>query len=136
MEKSSASTMDLVTAFADSVGKYSYYIFKDPKSANRHYRKFTKALRRLALLGDHGFVALGSLLNHENTAVRVTAASYLINYSTEDSIRVLTEAKKAKNRAVSMLAIVTLKRWEMGSYLDPATGREIKRQNAPAPKRS
>jgi hypothetical protein len=128
MNKNILSIADWINVFVDSVLKYSDLIFKDSNAANHQYERFTEAVRQLGQFGDDGLSKLAGLLNDERIVIRVTAASYLIHFRTDEALRVLRAAAKQENRAVSMLAIVTLKRWETGSYLDPVTGKEVKRK--------
>ena len=50
--------------------------------------------------------------------------TFFIHYRTDKALEVLRAAAK-EERGIAMLAIVTLKRWEMGSYLDAASGKEV-----------
>ena len=113
-----------VSTFENAVLKHSEFMFKDSGLANRHFDAYTKALKQLAELGDDGLSALSRLLDSENTVIRVTTACYLIHYSTSKAIKILKAAAK-EERGIAMLAIVTLKKWELGRYLDPASGKEV-----------
>jgi len=128
MERKSHNITDWVKVFVDSVLMYGDYILKDSNAANRHYENYIKALNHLNEYGDAGLSALANLLNDDRMVVRVMAASYLIHYSTDKALNVLNEAAKARDRAISMLAIITIRRWDLGWYLDPATGKEAVRQ--------
>ena len=75
-------------------------------------------------MGDAGLSGLAVLLDDENHVIRETTAAYLIHRYTDKAIKVLTAAAEAE-RPIGGLAIVTLKRWELGRYLDPATGHEV-----------
>lgn len=114
-----------VSAFADSVLKHVEFSVNDPEVANRHFGVYMAALNRLAGFGEEGLSALAKLMDHENRIIRVTAACYLINRYTERAKMVLTEAAEAE-RPMGGLAIVTLRRWELGRYLDPTSGKESK----------
>jgi len=113
-----------LAAFETAVLKHSEFMFKDSSIANQHFNAYTKALKELSKMGDDGLSALAKLLDNENVVVRVTAATYLIHYCTDKAISILRAASK-EERGIAMLAIVTLKRWELGGYLDPTTGKEV-----------
>jgi len=114
-----------VEEFSKSVIKYGECILKDASQANRHYDRFINALRDLATFGDKGLSALAELLDDDRLIVRVTAASYLVHFRTAKALEVL-RAATTEDRGIAMLAIVTLKRWEQGTYLHPATGHEVR----------
>jgi hypothetical protein len=115
---------DCVNQFSKAVLEYSTYIFSDSNLAGRYYNMYIEAMRKLSEFGDDGLSALATLMDNENLVVRITTASYLMHFDTAKALEVLKEAKYAE-RGIAMLAIVTLKRWETGTYLDPATGFEI-----------
>ena len=125
MKKRIQAIADCVNVFADSVIKYYEFILEDSNIADLHYAKYIKALKQLNEFGDDGLSALARLLDDDRIVVRVTAASYLIHYCTEKAKKVLNAAA-GEDRGIAMLAIVTLKRWETGSYLDPSSGKEVK----------
>jgi hypothetical protein len=124
MEYRQESIADCVSSFRDSVLKHQEFSTKDSKVANRHYHTYIKALKKLNNMGDDGLSALAVLLDDANHVIRETTAAYLIHRYTDKAIKVLTAAAKAE-RPIGGLAIVTLKRWELGRYLDPATGKEV-----------
>ena len=126
MHKHTRKIAELVETFVVSVLKYSEFILKDSQIANRHYDYFIQALKRTAAYGEEGLIALANLLDDDRIVVRVTAACYLIHFRTEKALSVLEAAAKLENRAIAMLAFATIKRWEKGIYLDPATGKETK----------
>jgi len=116
---------EYITVFSESVIKHGENMFNNPQQANHYYARFTDALHNLAALGNDGLSALATLLDDDRVVVRVTAASYLVHFKTDKALKVLNTAKN-EERAIAMLAIVTLKRWETGSYLDPKSGKEVK----------
>ena|SRR6266436_596653 len=126
MKKKKQTIGGWVEVFVDAVLQYGEFIFKDSRIANKHYARFIEALKQLNRFGDDGLSALACLLDDGRLAVRTTAACYLVKYRTDSALGVLREAAKAKDRAISMLAVATLRRWEMGYYLDPATGEEAR----------
>jgi hypothetical protein len=126
MHKDIRSIAELVEVFAVSVLNYSEFILKDSRKANRHYDDFIKAMKRIAAHGEEGLTALANLLDDERMVVRVTAACYLVHFRAHKAMSVLREAAMLENRAIAMLALATIKRWENGVYLDPATGKETK----------
>lgn len=127
MGKTPQTITDLVKVFADSVIKHGELMLEDSVAANCYYRKFVRAMGRLSQFGDDGLLALAGLLDDGRAIVRVTAACYLLNFRTGHAVKVLKAASTTKDRGLSMLAIVSLKRWEDGIYLDPATGKEVNR---------
>ena len=115
---------DCVSTFEHAVLMHDEFSLKDSDVANKSYDSSIKALKQLNKFGDEGLSALATLLDHEKRVVRVTAASYLISHYTSRAIKVLTEAAEAEHPSGG-LAIVTLRRWQLGRYLDPASGKEI-----------
>jgi len=126
MHRDIRTVAEMVETFVVSVLKYSEFILGDSRIANRHYDDFVEALKRIAAHGEEGLTALACLLDDERIVVRVTAACYLVHFRTTRAMSVLQEASKLENRAIAMLAFATMKRWEKGIYLDPATGKESK----------
>ena len=110
--------------FREAVIRYGEFVLTDASAANQYYDRFIGALRKLSGAGDEGMLALTSLLDDRDLGVRATAACYLMNYRTEAAQRVLREAAGMQDRAIGLLAVATLKRWEKGYYLDPNTGKE------------
>ena len=127
MQHDKQTIAELVEAFTVSVLKYSEYVLKDSNIANRHFDNYREALRRIAAHSDKGLVALAKLLDDDRIVVRVTVACNLIHFRTEKAMSILKDASKLEHRAIAMLAIVTLKRWERGTYFDPATGKATER---------
>jgi hypothetical protein len=115
---------DCISAFETAVLKHSEFMFKDSDAANKQYDIFVEALRQLNKIGDDGLSALVKLLDNDNIVVRVTTACYLIHYRTDEALMILSEAAKL-DRGIAMLAQITLKRWQLGRYLDPASGKEV-----------
>jgi hypothetical protein len=126
MHRDTRAISELLETFVLSVLKYSEFILKDSQMANRHYEDFIEALRQIAAHGEEGLAALAGLLDDERIVIRVTAACYLVHFQTPRAMSVLQEAAKLENRAIAMLAFATIKRWEKGIYLDPATGKEAR----------
>jgi hypothetical protein len=129
MHRDTQTIAELLETFVLSVLKYSEFILKDSRVANRHHDHFIEALRQIAAHGEEGLTALAGLLDDDRIVIRVTAACYLVHFQTDKAMSVLKGAAKLKNRAIAMLAFATIKRWERGIYLDPATGKET---NVPA----
>ena len=117
----SEQTSDWVQVFQDAVLQHSHFMSKDSRVANRHFDRSIEAWRALSQQGDLGLSALGQLLGHESTVVRVATATYLLPYRTADALRVLTAAREAGDP----LAVVTLARWARGFYIDPLTNCEV-----------
>jgi hypothetical protein len=118
---SSAPIADWIQAFEDAIVRHAEFACKNSTTANRHFDRSIEAWRALSERGDVGLSAIAKLLEHERTAVRVTAATYLLPHRTVEALRVLTAARQAGDP----LAVVTLERWARGFYLDPLTGREV-----------
>jgi hypothetical protein len=110
--------------FETSVLKHSELMFNDPGAANHEYDTFISALHQLHNMGDDGLSALSKLLDSKNAVIRVSTACYLIHLYTEKALKVLKSAAK-EDRGIAMLAMMTLKRWELGRYLDPGSGKEV-----------
>jgi hypothetical protein len=117
----SKRTSNWVKVFQDAVLGHAEFMSIDSRVANRHFDRSIEAWRALTQQGDAGLSALGELLGHESTDVRVTTATYLLPYRTADALRVLTSAREAGDP----LALVTLARWARGFYIDPLTNREV-----------
>jgi hypothetical protein len=117
-----------VRLFSGAAAKYGDNIYRDYDLATQHFNDYNKALAKLSTYGDEGLSALAKLLDDDNERldVRVMAGMHLMLYATDKAIKVLNIAKNL-NRGISMLAIAALKKWEMGFYLDPATGTEVRR---------
>jgi|SRR5271165_5542819 len=127
MRKRIRSVAECVNVFTDSVLKHGELMCKDSTAANQHNGKYVKALKELYGFGDDGLFALAKLLDDDRVVVRVTTACYIIHYYTDKALTVLKAAAK-EDRGIAMLAIVALKRWELGTYFDPATGKEVTNQ--------
>jgi hypothetical protein len=124
MRRNTRTLSQSVDAFVVSILQYGEFILKDSRITNRHYADFTRALKRIVAYGDDGLSALAKLLEDDRIVVRATVACYLIHVRTERAKNVLEETAKLEDRAIAMLAVATLERWEKGIYLDPATGKE------------
>lgn len=111
---------ELVQEFAEHVAAQTDCIQRgDAKAGNRHAKRYTAALKRLRAQGDVGRDALATLLTHPRLDVRAMAAAFLLRYRTAEAKAVLEDAAKAGG-LVAMGAIMTLKRWEEGTWaLDP-----------------
>lgn len=124
MSKRSPTIAACVNTFVESVLKYGEFMLVNHKVANKHYGKYTRALKELSLLGDAGMSALAKLMDDERRIIRVMAACYAVHFRTEKALRVLNSATGVQHGVIGMLATVTLKRWELGRYMDPKTGKE------------
>jgi hypothetical protein len=110
----------LVEQFARNVAAQTEAIQRgNARTGNKHARQYTAALQALRARGDAGRDALAVLLKHPRMDVRAMAAAFLLRYRTAEARPVLEEA--AKEGGVSSIgAIMTLKRWDDGSWaLDP-----------------
>ena len=110
----------LVEQFAENVVLQMEAIYRgDSRTGNKHADKYTAALMKLRAAGDAGREALCVLLKHPRPSVRVRAAAFLLRYRTEEAKAVL-EAAVSGEGVASIGAIMTLKRWEDGTWnLDP-----------------
>jgi hypothetical protein len=111
---------DLVEQFALNVAAQTEAIWRgDPKTGNKHARKYGAAVDKLLAHGDAGRDALLVLLEHERMDVRVMAAAHLLRYRTTEA-RAVLEAAAKEGGVAAIGAIMTLKRWEEGTWaLDP-----------------
>ncbi|RKG87628.1 DUF2019 domain-containing protein [Corallococcus sp. CA049B] len=91
----------------------------DPRTGNKHARKYGAALDQLMAHGDAGRDALLVLFKHERTDVRAAAAAQLLRYRTAEATAVLEVA--AKEGGIGAIdAIMALKHWREGTWsLDP-----------------
>jgi hypothetical protein len=108
--------------FVDAVLKHHEYMCKNSNEANLQYDRLKEAWSELAKHGDDGYSALAQLLSHKSAVVRSMAGTCLIPFRSKEVIPVL----KAAASESDPLALVTLKRWEKGFYVDPFTNKEIK----------
>jgi Domain of unknown function (DUF2019) len=111
---------ELVEQFAQNVAAQTDAIRRgDARTGNKHARRYTAALQELRTQGNAGRDALAVLLKHPRTDVRAMAAAFLLRYRTEEAKAVLEAAAK-EGGVAAIGAIMTLKRWEDGTWaLDP-----------------
>ncbi|WP_414640995.1 DUF2019 domain-containing protein [Archangium sp.] len=114
------SLKDLVDEFAENVAAQTESVNRgDAKTGNKHANRYIAALKKLRSKGDAGRDALVVLLKHPRQDVRVMAAAFLLRYRTAEAKAVLETAANG-NGVSSIGAIMTLKRWEDGTWnLDP-----------------
>ncbi|KFA87694.1 DUF2019 domain-containing protein [Archangium violaceum] len=110
----------LVEQFALNVAAQTDAIRKgDARTGNKHAKRYTAALQELRAQGNAGRDALSVLLKHPRTDVRAMAAAFLLRYRTAEAKAVLEAAAK-EGGVAAIGAIMTLKRWEEGTWaLDP-----------------
>ena len=115
----------LVREFAENVAAQADAIRRgDPKSGNRHAKRYIKAFRELRTHGDVGREALVPLMFVERADVRAMAAAFLLRYRPEEARRVLHDLARGAGFA-AFSAGETLKRWEEGTWaLDPSSDKE------------
>lgn len=111
----------LVKRFVEGVVKHREYMCTDHRVANQNFDKYTEALKGLFLLGEPGMNALLRLLDDSRPVVRVSVGTYLLRIFPERAIKVL-QAEVDQKGALLSSALVALKRWERGIYLDPFRG--------------
>ncbi|REG28980.1 uncharacterized protein DUF2019 [Archangium gephyra] len=111
---------ELVEQFALKVAAQTEAIWRgDPKTGNKHARKYGAAVDKLLAHGDAGREALLVLLEHERMDVRVMAAAHLLRYRTAEARAVLEEAARGEGM-IPFCAQQALKRWKEGTWaLDP-----------------
>ena len=111
----------LVEQFAEDVVSQMEAIKRgDSRTGNKYADRYTAALMKLRSEGDAGREALSVLLKHPRPSVQVKAAAFLLRYRTEEAKTVL-EATASGDGIASIGAIMTLKRWEDGTWnLEPA----------------
>jgi hypothetical protein len=111
---------ELVERFARNVAAQTDAIRRgDARTGNKHARQYTSALQQLRAQGDSGREALAVLLQHPRTDVRAMAAAFLLRYRTAEAKAVLEAAAK-EGGVAAIGALMTLKRWEDGTWaLDP-----------------
>ena len=109
-----------VEKFAENVTAQTEAIKRgDAKAGNKHANLYTAALKKLRAEGNAGRDALAVLLQHPRPDVRVKAAAFLLRYRTAEAKAVL-EAAASGSGVAAIGAIMTLKRWEEGTWsLDP-----------------
>lgn len=110
----------LVEQFAQHVTAQAEAIRRgDAKTGNKHARQYAAALEALRSQGDVGREALAALLHHPRMDVRAMAAAFLLRYRTAES-RAILEAAAKEGGVTAIGAIMTLKRWDDGTWaLDP-----------------
>ena len=106
----------LVSEFADFVIKQQECIDNgDWKLGNTYAKKYIKCYKDINKIGNVAKEEMLTLLKHKNDVVRTMAATFLLKYSTEESLRVLKEISK-KPGMVGFGARESIKRWEEGSW--------------------
>jgi len=91
----------------------------DPRTGNKHAKRYIAAWKRLCEIGDQGRDALVPLLTHSRADVRATAAAFLLRHKTECAIQVL-QSEASGSGLTAFEAGQTLKRWQEGTWnLDP-----------------
>ena len=110
----------LVEEFAENVAAQTEAIKRgDAKTGNKHANRYIAVLKKLRLEGNAGRDALATLLRHSRPDVRVKAAAFLLRYRTAEA-RAVLEAAATGDGVAAIGAIMTLKRWEDGTWnLDP-----------------
>jgi hypothetical protein len=110
----------LVEEFAEHVAKQTDAIWRgDPKTGNKHAKRYIRAFDALRALGDDGRDALVPLLSHARDDVRGMTAAFLLRHRHKEARRVLEELSRGEG-FVAFSAGETLKRWEEKAWeLDP-----------------
>ncbi len=110
----------LVRDFAENVAAQTDAVRRgDPKTGNKHAKRYIRAFEELRALGDEGRDGLVPLMVTARDDVRGMAAAFLLRHRPDDARRVLQELARGEG-LVAFSAGETLKRWEEGSWqLDP-----------------
>ena len=87
----------------------------DAATGNKYAKKYIAAVRKLREAGSAGWEALALLLADSRIDVRTMAACFLLRYNPERAQAVLKESALQKG-VVGLGALMTLKRWEDGSW--------------------
>lgn len=113
------SVMDLevvVSEFASAVVAQQKAIEEgDARASNRAAKRYVRSFSILVSHGDRGRSLLKALFDHEEPYVRVMAASYLLRYAEQDSLRIL-EAEANAAGMVGFGAQQALARWRDGTW--------------------
>jgi hypothetical protein len=118
--RAAASSDVLVRKFAESaIGQTDALENGDAVSGEKHAVACSKTFDALRAQGDSGREALTALFEHEDAAVRTTAAVFLLGYCEERALAVL-EAEAKGDGLPAFVAAQALERWEEGDWdLDP-----------------
>jgi len=110
----------LVREFAVNVEAQTDAIRRgDPKTGNKHAKRYIRAFEGLRALGDEGRDALVPLMFTGRSDVRGMAAACLLRHRTDEARRVLQELARGEGLD-AFEAGETLKRWDEGTWqLDP-----------------
>jgi hypothetical protein len=93
----------------------------DYKRANYCFDLYKQAVRNLIRRGDEGLSVLKTLLDDSREAVKINVAVNILPYCPKEALKVLIDA--ANSPEFSPLALVTLRHWREGNYVDPLTGK-------------
>lgn len=85
--------------------------------ANREYKRYNRARRKLLMKGNSGHLALRQLMSHANPWVRVAAARSCLGLFADEASRVL-QALQEDPGFVGLSAKWVLKEWRAG-HLKP-----------------
>jgi Domain of unknown function (DUF2019) len=112
----------LVREFAENVTAQTDSIRRgDPKTGNKHAKRYVRAFQALRRHGDQGREALVPLMFEGRDDVRGMAAAFLLRHRPDDARRVLQCLARGEG-FTAFSAGETLKRWEEGTWaLDPLT---------------
>ncbi len=110
----------LVQEFAENVAAQTDAIRRgDPKTGNKHAKRYIRTFDALRSLGDQGRDALLPLMHEGRADVRGMAAAFLLRHCTAEARGVLQDLGRGEG-LVAFSAGETLKRWEEGTWaLDP-----------------
>jgi predicted ArsR family transcriptional regulator len=110
----------LVREFGENVAAQTDAIRRgDPKTGNKHAKRYIRAFQALRALGDQGRDALVPLMFESRDDVRGMAAAFLLRHRPDEARRVLQDLARGEG-FVAFSATETLKRWEEGAWqLDP-----------------
>ena len=113
----------LIAKYARAAGAHGRGTVEgNSRLANRNYDKIIDALRELDQQSTDGRKVLRRLYFHQDPAVRVWAATHLIEMDTEGAVRVLREVAEHSGM-IGFGAEMVLKEWEAGRLKIPGAGK-------------
>ncbi len=107
----------LVEAFATAaVEHHKALVNGDAARAVEEQAKMVASFGELRAMGDEGYQALASLLQHDDEVVNTAAATVLLRYATDTSIRVLERVATNNQKLLGFRAEQALARWQEGNW--------------------
>lgn len=125
--KQRKQTENLKNAFIQNVVEYIEKVCSDHKRANICFDRYMQAVKDLITRRDTGLLALKELLDDSRDSVKIIAAVNVLPYYPDDALKVLMDAANSLTEP-SPLALITLRHWRDGTYLDPLSGKRKHRE--------